>query len=199
MAGKAASNDEFVDEVLVSLEKVFSGEVEYDEALMELNLHTAQVRRKYPNLYKALALANTVQGTVLEASPSNEIAELKKMLSELAARPAVQIPASHEVSVASQLARAVPNNAQPVPNEGQAEEQLTLYNYNQWAQQHAGTSRVGDEWLLNWDMPETVPMPAYGAPLTVPTANGRFRFSVIGVDPDLRRLKVKMLVVLSNQ
>jgi len=44
-----------LDAVLAALEKVFSGEVAYDEALMDLGQHAAQVRKNYPNLFAALS------------------------------------------------------------------------------------------------------------------------------------------------
>lgn len=48
-----ASKD--VESILSTLERVFASEIIYDEGCMELGLHTAQVRKQWPNLFKALA------------------------------------------------------------------------------------------------------------------------------------------------
>jgi len=64
------TKDEAVQAVFDQLNLVFSGEKPFDEALMELNFHTAQVRKTWPAFYSVLASFNGNPGigiTIAEA------------------------------------------------------------------------------------------------------------------------------------
>lgn len=60
-----------VEAVFGELEKVFSGEVIFDECLMQLGLHTAQVRKQWPHLFAALqgGAFVTVTSNAIEGVP----------------------------------------------------------------------------------------------------------------------------------
>ncbi len=72
-----------VEAVLGELERVFSGEILYDEACMNLQLHTAQVRKQWPNLFKSLVSVGN--------SGNSEISLFSNVHTERVVSPAVDI------------------------------------------------------------------------------------------------------------
>lgn len=68
----SALSTEQIESVLSALERVFSGESEFEDAFETLNMHTARVRRTFPHVYQVLrsppGLANSVQAALDDGS-----------------------------------------------------------------------------------------------------------------------------------
>lgn len=196
-------------DILMELEKVFALEVEYDECLMNLGLHTAQVRKTCPNLFTALssvgkddlkAKATQDQESLLTSlldivkRVEQESAVTAKTVSDLSSKAVSSVPAQNGLAEHKDkiMFTPVPQQSASVPGFTPApvvEEEKPLPTYTEFAQRFAMTSRMGDEWVVAWDNP--APLPTLNGPLTLRTEAGRIRFNVIAVDEDLRRLRLR--------
>lgn len=148
MAGKS------VEDVLAQLERVFSGEVQYDEALMDLGLHTAQVRKSCPNLFKVLS------GSSSSTPEPNLAGLLKELFAKLDN---------------GQHQEIIPYNPKPPETVSITPEMVP---YTVWAKNQAKSSRVGDTWLVGWDIQNNVPLPTVGQSLTLRNDSSKIRFKV---------------------
>lgn len=173
-----------VDEIFSSLEKVFSGSILFDEALMDLGVFSAQVRKTYPSLYKVLSSVGSTEQKSTELG-SSELSEVKALLVKLSETTISPVAGTAHISIP----------AAPAPPK--TEEVLDPANYpdyNAWATSSAKSSNIGDEHIVKWDT--RVVLPSVGGPLTVRTDLGRKRFTVVYVDGNTRLIKLKHLVNL---
>lgn len=175
-----------LDDVLGSLDKVFAGDVEYDECLMELGLHTAQVRKQWPALYHALLTAapNSDEGSVLSEA---QIGWIRKALD---VRPGDALPIkvrASETHSPLQVDRPIDVPAMP---------------YLLWAALDgpAHTTDVNKDWEIEWNVTTPdggeVPMPAGGTTITLRGASRRTRFQVLESNPETRVMKVRAIALL---
>ena len=161
-----------VNAVFDMLNKVFAGEMEYDEALMNLDYHTAQVRKQWPALYSALAGKTSV----------GELSDLAKAQLKGPLEGVQVIRGDNGVKV------------EPTPEED-------LISYREWAQGPCHNMHVDEEALVDWDATnsqgEPAPMPGLnGEPFTLRGANARSRFQVLEGNPETGRMRLKKVASL---
>jgi len=158
--------------VLETLEKVFADEQPYDESLMELQLHTAEVRKQFPNLFQAIQFPKAHLSDLAETDHTKEVADavISALVDWLTSHPATV-----RVVEAAVRSDTTQSSAEPVP----ATVGRPIYQYTTWAVNEARTSTVGSEWAAHWDIPN-VPMPTEGSSITLRGIDKRIRFQVIG-------------------
>jgi hypothetical protein len=157
-----------VEAVFTELEKVFSKQIEYDEMLMSLGLHVAQVRKQWPALYQVLA--NGGQGSRQVPISDETVRQFMATLQSGGERPADVRP-------------------DPVQEE-------ELISYREWAQGPCHDMKVDEEALVDWDV-ESAPMPGLtGEPFTLRGRNGRSRFQVLEGNPETGRMRLKKVASL---
>lgn len=147
-----------VEDILSQLERVFAGEVEYDEALMELGLHTAQVRKAYPSLYAVLH-----GGASKHPMPNSETTDFAGMIQAVL----------EKINNNSDRQRQTVLSGPSAP----VEEVEDVHLYSSWARSDAHNSRVGDEWSVDWDVPQ-VPVPSLGQSITLRGPSHKTRYTV---------------------
>lgn len=175
-------DQQIILDVFTKLEETFSGAKEFDEVLMDLELHTAKVRKDFPSLFQALQSKSAVVKPSRSLS-DEELIELRKIARSKAI---VQNNGAHSDP---------PQAAQEVtPLNNFVDDAPPAYKYDDWVTGQAKSSRIGEEWLLEWGKP--IPMPDEGGPLTIPTEAGRIRFQVIMKDESTSRMRVRMIAVL---
>ena len=162
-----------VEAVFTELEKVFSKQIEYDEMLMSLGLHVAQVRKQWPALYQVLANGGQVSR---------------------------QVPISDE-AVRQFMATLQSGGERPVDVKPEPVQEEELISYRQWAQGPCHNMGIDEEALLDWDVVkpdgEPLPMPGLnGEPLTLRGANARSRFQVLEGNPETGRMRLKKVASL---
>lgn len=189
-------------DILMELEKVFAGEVEYDECLMNLGLHTAQVRKTCPNLFHVLS---SKQDST-KSSSSNSLSDNDSVigiLKAMEARLAQSVETVKSFSAAKEreklaVAGAPTENIRFTGNndflsktsaEEASQEEKPIPTYTEFAQRLVPVSRAGDEWLITWD--SQAPLPTLNGPLTIRTDAGRIRFNVTAIDESLRRIRLR--------
>lgn|SRR3990167_2334039 len=202
--------------VMEVLNRVFAGEIEYDEALQEFGLFTAEVRKNYPELYKALQRgskqAEALPFELLKEDP--EWQEMSRLMRESHARlerattEALMLPKEMLVPQrigmnAAQIAE-VPQNGSGVDSEevydlpfGLTEDGQRVYGYRAWVKGEMRGAQIGSEWNVRWDVEregQLSPMPNEGGPLTVPIEGGRMRFNVVEINGTVMRLRFERML-----
>lgn len=210
-------------EIMVVLNRVFAGEIEYDEALQEFGLFTAEVRKAYPELYKALQRGSKqTEAPAPQFRPLAEDPAWQQMMDfqrQLEQKIATALAVPKEMLVrerlgmtmasaqAEQAMVAIPQNGKP-PSEEQGEGDYNpafdltedgqrIYGYRAWTKAEMRASIPGSEWNVRWDMwrgDTMVPMPNEGGPLTVPIEGGRMRFNVMSIEGDVMHLRFERLL-----
>lgn len=194
-----AKGDE-VTAVFEILEKVFNPEIvfEYDEALEELGLHTAKVRKTYPNLFKALQFPSRV--IVPGSADSGQLASemFVKIMEELKLSPSNgrrvhSTPLPMYIPPPPQDKGAVPLPIEVVED---TEAAIKIMPYSEWAQGPARFAQVGQEYVYRWDIAD---VPAKQVTETFVLKNredgGRTRFHVIAMVDDMS-YQVKVVSIL---
>ncbi len=204
-------------QVMSTLNRVFAGEIEYDEALQEFGLFTAEVRKNYPELYKALqrgsaqAEAKPLELRPLKEDPAwQEMVEFQHKLEKifmtaLAVPKEALVPQRLGMNLAVAQTEAVPQNGAGATAE--SEEDLPfgltadgqrIYGYRAWVKGEMLGAQPGSEWNVRWDVErggELAPMPNVGGPLTVPMEGGnRMRFSVLEAEGNIMLLRYERLL-----
>lgn|SRR3990167_6435180 len=139
-----------VEAVFGELEKVFSGNVIFDEALMNMQLHTAQVRKQWPHLFSVLSQATEL---INEFGPG-------------IARPPAGSVGREDIAIRVRSQKSI----EPIAP-------IELYSYSNWSTNEAQRSREGEEWNVVWDV-AGAPMPTVSSSLTLRTPTHKARFSV---------------------
>ena len=153
MAAKA------IEDIFAALDQAFSGQKEYDEVLMELGLHTAQVRKQWPSLYAALSKTLDIASAKTDSGIASELTKLKALLESY-----------------SYAAGSVPNTSGIVPTAEAISQYFVTYSWNDWAQK-CHTLGTGEIALVRWDVPN-VPQPEVGKSITMKSETRRTRFTV---------------------
>lgn len=176
-------DQQIVLDVFTKLEEAFSGTKEFDEVLMDLELHTAKVRKDYPSLFRALQAKSSVTVKPEVALSDEDLIRLRKL-------------AKSKVVVQDNGAHSNPPKVlqEDDPINNFVDDAPPAYEYDDWAVRHAPSSKINDEWLVVWGKP--IPMPDEGGPLTVPTETGLIRFQVIMKDESMGRMRVRMIAIV---
>jgi hypothetical protein len=207
MATKAKT-EKTVDEGLAAtldiLEKVFSGQYEFaDEGLQELDIYPAEVRRRWPNLYRVIMQPRVDPNaepvvpmvTLHDASAFELIASVEQVLTRTLAQHVgnlakgiAELNTQMAVLMTVRAVNPLPNNGHPQPNLAElaavgAPEPVNgmqVHDYNAWAQELAHTSGKDQQWAIRWD---AAPAPPFrvGATVTLPDPRSgrRTRFQVV--------------------
>lgn len=161
--------------VFEALEQAFSGAKEYDDVLMELDLHTAQVRKVCPHLFSAMSSINNNKVGV-----SKTFAEqLREMIRQEGSTRFVS-----DTSV-----------EQPV-SAVREEEQETVQarDWSEWAPALAHQTNTSDISLVRWDI-SGAPVPGLGQTITLRGENRRTRLTVLESRDD-GVLKMQTIAIL---
>lgn len=195
-----AKGDE-VAAVFDILEKIFNTELEYeyDEGLEELGLHTAKVRKTYPNLFKAMQFPSRLTPQQVAPVINDEwMARFSEILKGTNghAQPLQRIPPAEQPMYRPP---AVDPAAVSLPMEvPDAEPAIKSVPYSEWASNGGAASRanMGEEFVYRWDIPN---VPAKQVTETFVLKNredgGRTRFHVIDLVDDMT-YHVKVVAIL---
>lgn len=157
------------ERILGELEKVFAGEVEYDECLMTLDLHNAEARKKFPSLYKALS-NKQIDPQQIDSGVASRLAEtveqLRRELHDATTSPA---PQNYQPQ-------------QPQTPSVQPKEELPIIDYDPWASEGgpAKTSKKDDRFRVRWK--PGMPRPGLGEPWTLRGSTHKSRFTVENIN-----------------
>lgn len=186
-------------QVLGWLNAVLAGEMEYDEALEQLKMYAAQMRKGYPALHKVLN-KGALEFEPITLSPAEEamLAEFKafeerlhNQMSTLLAMPVTarqtQPQAPQPVAAGSNGHSEPPAPEQDLPFDLDGNG-MRVYGYRAWVKAEMKTAMPTTQWKVRWDLP-SVPMPSIGSPLTLPIDGGRLRFNVLDVEGDVMLLE----------
>lgn len=147
-----------VTDVLDIFNAVFAGEKAYDEALMELDLHVALVRKQYPALYNALQSFGSFE-------QSGQQQATRYVESVVHANGGIRQPVQ-------------------VADEPPQEE---IFLYSEWSKlQGKMPLPKGVSHLVQWD--NDARMFGVGEPLTLRGSQARFRWQVLEVENDVMRV-----------
>jgi hypothetical protein len=191
-----AKGDE-VAAVFEILEKVFNPEIEYeyDEALEELGLHTAKVRKTYPNLFKALQFPSKVLNlpTPIQAINANE--DLMAKMAELIGK----MNSNGQHAPAAQPVQAVSRTPMQQPQIVEDEVPVIPSTpYTQWAQNQAQVSTLNQEFYVKWDNDKVGPPGLFTTfALKRMDGSGKARFHVLEFVDD-GTMHLKMVALTGN-
>ncbi len=196
MAKNSAVSDETLA-VLAALDKAFGGEIEYDEALEQLQLYTSQVRKQFPALYQALlntAKLRDQSSSEWQAAVSHALETLPTSMM-VAAQAVIDNVTGQVAGLKAELGRvqvqAVPAGPRlapaPMPPDPDgtvlvSEENssgIAAVEYDTFVQTQLVNVTVNKDYPIRWTN-ANVPLPTVGSSLTLKRQDGyRIRFSIV--------------------
>jgi hypothetical protein len=193
---KAKMAQKTVDDIFASLEKVFANEIEFDDALMELDLHTAQVRKSYPNLFEVLKSSRSNKVEIVQVAPltmnqfSTAMTDFQRQWLEAVSKLLQSNPTTIYRSLAAEQQSSQIQETKPLDD-------VPIYKYSEWVVKQMPDSTPGQRWAIRWDIPN-VPMPNLTQPiLTLRRPEGdRIRFQVVGSRDDENIFELNTLKIL---
>lgn len=189
------SNTPSMADVLKVLEKVFSGEQQYDEALEQLKLHVASVRKSYPALFEVMVskIAKTEQitiGDVTRIVESTLLSVIDKIVPK--SQPGNGVAPHTSVIATLQQPVAVEEQDDEGPEVILSDNGVVKHPYTVWVQDAPNTAIEGQEFYVQWDVNtiESFKVLKLGEPFTLKGVNHRTRFSVEeALEGDVYRVK----------